>query len=39
MMADRIHGLTRSITKLLYEKYHVIVPVGIYAVCRTGILA
>lgn len=36
MTAARIHGLTRSITKLLYDKYHIIVTVGIYAVCTTG---
>lgn len=36
MTANRIHGLTRSITKLLYDKYHVIVTVGIYAVCDHG---
>ena len=36
MTAKRIHGLTRSITKLLYDKYHVIVTVGIYAVCDHG---
>ena len=36
MTASRIHGLTRSITKLLYDKYHVIVTVGIYAVCDHG---
>ena len=36
MTANRIHGLTRSITKLLYDKYHIIVTVGIYAVCDHG---
>ena len=36
MTANRIHGLTRSITKLLYDKYHIIVTVGIYAVCTSG---
>ncbi len=33
--AVRIHGLTRSITKLLYDKYHIIITVGIYAVCTS----
>ena len=36
MTAARIHGLTRSITQLLYDKYHVIVTVGIYAVSTSG---
>ena len=36
MTARRIHGLTRSITKLLYDKYHIIVTVGIYAVSDHG---
>lgn len=35
MTAVRIHGLTRSITKLLYDKYHIIITVGIYAVCTS----
>ena len=36
MTARDIHGLTRSITKLLYDKYHIIVTVGIYAVSVHG---
>lgn len=36
MTAGRIHGLTRTITELLYDKYKIIVTVGIYAICTTG---